>query len=522
MDSFNYNYYNQTETDAESGFRKCSLDTRKLLLACIVFGIVTTALLYDNWGSIMTFVVTLSAVVIGIAVLKKLEYELKPGFIFSVACVLLMALNIGISDDGVLVLFDYFGMFIMTLLGLVHQLNDDKMWTFRNYFICSNRLFGHSFAHIPDPVADISDRKTERNGKFKYVLIGLGISLIIVPIVLALLSSADAVFSDMTEDILNAVFSTDIIGILFLLLNAVFISYAVCKAVACQRKREEVVKKGSLEPMVAITIGIILTVIYLIFSFIQIVYVFIGNMELPEGYTYSSYVHQGFNQLVFVCILNLILVFMGRGLFRKNALLNGILTVISCCTLIMVASCAVRIKMYIDVYHMTVLRLLVIWALVIITIAIFGALIYIFREDFPLFRFLVAAVAVWFICLGFSRPEYCVAKYNLEKATTCSDVDYRYICGLGRDAAPAIYDAAVNHASEIYHYYPYDNKDDGFTGTDEYFCFQASAKRFFNYKSVNYGSMLDPEFEMPDGVRSYNVSLYRFRELADEFISGNY
>lgn len=511
-----------TEWQKPSAFRNSVLNTGKLLVACLVFSIVTTALLYDNWGSIMTFVVTCAAVGIGITVLKSLDYKLKPGFVFSVACVLLMALNIGISDAGGVALFDYFGMFMMTLIGLVHQTNQDKYWTFGNYFISANRLFGHSFAHMIDPIADISDRKKgERNGKLKYILIGLGIALAIVPVILVLLSSADAVFGNLTEDILDAVFSTDIIGILFVLLNAFFISYSVCKAVACQKKREEQVKTGSLEPTVAITIGIILSIIYLVFSFIQIAYVFIGNMTLPEGYTYAEYVHQGFNQLVFVCIINLILVFLGRGLFRRNKILNVILTVISGCTLIMVASCAVRIKMYIDVYHMTVLRLLVIWALVIITIAMIGALIYIFRVDFPLFRFCVAAVAVWFICLSFSRPEYCVAKYNLEKAKTCSNVDYEYICSLGRDAAPAIYDAVTNHASELQNFYP--NAENDNKNQIDYFCLQNAAKRYFNpgirYDRNMLGQPEEEPTELP-GIRDFNLSLYRYRKLATEYNAG--
>lgn len=493
---------NAENKNAENKNANCNINTGALLAASCIFGAIFTALMYDNWASIMTFVVMCVASGFGIVVLLKQGHSLKPGFIFADICVLLMSLNIGISDDGALVFFDYCGIFVMLLLGLVHQLNDDKAWKFSNYFKSANVFFGHCFVHMIDPIADIisnKEKKEEKSSKTKYVIIGLAIGFPIILIIVLLLASADAVFGELANDIFDSIFSPDLFGITFMVLNGLFISYAVCKAACCHKKRDEIVKDGSFEPIVAITIGVILSVIYLIFSIIQIAYVFIGNMKLPEGYTYAEYVHQGFEQLVVVCIINLILVFMGRGLFKRSKLLNGILMLISGCTLIMVASCAVRIKMYIDVYHMTVLRLLVIWALVIITIVIFGAMVYIFSDRFPLFRYCVAVTAIWFICLGFSRPEYCVAKYNMEKARTCSDVDYHYVCGsLGRDAAPAIYDAVTNHYDEII--------KNEVTG-ENWYNLTYWAKRYFHLESDS------DQYENP-GIREYNVSYYKYIELA--------
>lgn len=491
--------------DRNSGMK---FSTGILLAAAAIFGVVFTALLYDNFASLMTFVVMCCVAGFGIFVLKKQEQTIKPGFMFAVVCALLMGLNVGISDDGALAFFDYSGIMIIMLTGLVHQLNDDGKWTFSNYFKSGLLLFGRCFLHLADPVSDlisVKEEEADKGGKIKYVIIGLIIGLPIILIVVGLLASADAVFGELTKDILETVFSPDLFGIIFMALFGLFVSYAVSKAVCCHPKKTEEVKGGSFEPTVAVTIGVVLGLIYLIFSVIQIAYVFIGNMELPEGYTYSEYVHQGFEQLVGVCIINLLLVFMGRGLFRRSRVLNVVLTVISGCTLIMVASCAVRIRMYIDVYHMTVLRLLVIWALVIITIVMAGAIVYIYNDRFPLFRFCVAVSALWFISLGFSRPEYCVASYNLEKARTCDNVDYHYICSLGRDAAPAIYDAVINHSSEII---SFSRAEAGGNSLE------AWADRYFRNSP-------DTEYEEAgiSGIRNYNVAFCRYMELAEEYRS---
>jgi len=76
-------------------------------------------------------------------------------------------------------------------------------------------------------------------------------------------------------------------------------------------------------------------------------YLFIGNMQLPEGYTYSGYAREGFFQLLAVCILNLLLVLICLYLFRENIVLKLILTLISGCTYIMILSSALRMIMYI-------------------------------------------------------------------------------------------------------------------------------------------------------------------------------
>lgn len=57
--------------------------------------------------------------------------------------------------------------------------------------------------------------------------------------------------------------------------------------------------KACLEPVIGITVASILGFVYLMFSFIQIKYLFIGSVNgkilLPEGVTYSEYARSGFS-----------------------------------------------------------------------------------------------------------------------------------------------------------------------------------------------------------------------------------
>ena len=82
-----------------------------------------------------------------------------------------------------------------------------------------------------------------------------------------------------------------------------FCSYAVYAALAMKNVKEERTDHRTQEPVIAIIITAALCFVYLIFSVIQILYLFIGNMRLPEGYTYSSYAREGFFQLLTVLLV---------------------------------------------------------------------------------------------------------------------------------------------------------------------------------------------------------------------------
>jgi len=110
----------------------------------------------------------------------------------------------------------------------------------------------------------------------------------------------------------------------------------------------------------------------MIFSVIQIVFLFSGGMILPDGYTYAEYAHQGFFQLLFLCIFNLILVLCCMAVFEMNRWLKMILLIFSACTYVMIASSAYRMILYISNYHLTFLRILVLWFLALLVVLMAG------------------------------------------------------------------------------------------------------------------------------------------------------
>lgn len=231
----------------------------------------------------------------------------------------------------------------------------------------------------------------------------------------------------------------------------VFLAYCIM-AYLCKRTfSEEYRERKRTEAVLAITILAPVMVLYLVFCGIQIAFLFLGKMTL-DGYTYAEYARSGFFQLLVVCIINLVLVLAGHAYFKESKALKGMLTVVSVCTYIMIASSAYRMILYIQHYYLTFLRIFVLWALVVIFILLTGVIISIYQKAFPLFRYSMVVVTVCYLILSFSHPDFWIAKWNLANIRHFSETDfeeerdyyaagyndYRYLAGLSADAAPVL------------------------------------------------------------------------------------
>lgn len=238
-------------------------------------------------------------------------------------------------------------------------------------------------------------------------------------VILILLSSADVVFASLFDsmfDFLSYLLDrTNLSGIFFLFLFAFFASYCLMARLKVRDIKEEITDARTKDPVIAITFTTTISLVYLIFCLIQIVFLFAGKGTLPYGYTYAGYARQGFFQLVFVCLINLSLVLTCIKYFKAHPALKIILTFISGCTYIMIASSVYRMLLYISVYHLTFLRVFVLWALFVIFLLMSGVTIMIYRENFPYFRYAMITVTTLYLLFSFAHPDYWIAKYNISQ-----------------------------------------------------------------------------------------------------------
>ena len=422
-------------------------------IGSLIYAFFYTLFLYRNGSGITYPFFVGGTCLLFFLFLKRSGHTATKFSIFLTASLLLLGLSTCLTDSWVLHFFNKLGIFILFFYLMLHNFCADIEWGFGRYIGAFLSLAIESLCRIFYPFTDLihyqkehSPFKNKNRGTALHILYGILIALPLLIVILLLLGSADMVFYNLFMghliDLLDVVLSGDIIGILFLFLFAFFASYSIMSALREHTAEEMNHEKTAFNPITGITFTGLLSLVYLAFCMIQIIYLFAGLGTLPENYTYASYAREGFFQLVFVSIINLVLILVCVRIFAENMLLKGILTFISLCTYIMIASSAYRMVLYIQVYYLTFLRVFVLWALALIAVLMAGAIFSIYRKGFPLVKYCAIVTSILYLGFSFSQPDHYIASYNLDQGFSSASTDYSYLHQLSNDAAPVIFNKA--------------------------------------------------------------------------------
>lgn len=369
------------------------------------------------------------------------------------------------TDSGVLIFFNQTLIVLLAGVFILESYHDSLWWKLGTWGKALVHLLFGSISQFYRPFEDaywnrklfkrhkeVTPEVLERKKKIQYGMLGIGLSIPVLFVIVILLGSADVLFYELICDIWDTLFSWnlpefltdgDFIGILWMLVCSFIGIYAVLTYSSKRGYIENAVKTIAIEwdSFIAITFLSLITLVYFLFCGIQIFGLFLGWMELPEGYTYAGYARQGFFQLLFVCIFNICLVLFVSAFFRKNKWLQELLTVISLCTYIMVGSSAYRMILYICKYQLTFLRVFVLWALLMIGLLLIGVIIYIWKQEFGLFRFMLSTVVIGYLAFAIAHPDYWIASYNISQFEQGDNIDLWYLTrNLSADAALPLYE----------------------------------------------------------------------------------
>ena len=428
--------------------------------------------------------------------------------------ILLLGISVCRTDDTFLIVFDHFCILFLVCTGLLRYFDDLRNMGFIEYGLtvigkmaepvtCFDRFFSDYRQY------NKVHENAKKRAKFVYILIGVVVAIPLLFVMISLLSSADQIFGDAVETILGNIFlSWDAIWFLVFAFVALLFTYGIIVAAPFGSRHHRQRKEGTHEPIVAITAMGLLTLVYLLFSVIQILYLFTNNMSLPDDMTYAEYARQGFFQLMFVCVLNVILVLVCHAIFSKNTVLNIVLTIMSACTYVMIASSALRMTMYIKAYDLTYMRILVFAVLAVLTVILAGVIIRIYTDRFPLVQCSMFAIITVYIIVSFLRPAYLVARYNLENQNP-ENVDFRYVTSLGADGAEEVYQFIVDD------YYEYANYkyDDYYNKYNDY----KDIKGFSYSRMEWYFNGIRDTYKEKGAIRGFNFSRNKAEKYAVRF-----
>lgn len=290
--------------------------------ASAVYALFYTFCLYKNASGITyPFFVAGTLIYFGLCT-RRSGVPLKKDSTFTVVSMLLLGVSVFLTDNLSIQLITKTGLFLLTISLMLHQYLDDSKWNFSKFLLAIGQCLLETVACLGRPFSDGAAwrvkavQEGKKDGKGRYVALGILVAVPLTLLILALLVSADAVFRDLFVRVFRHINILSILCILCMLAFGFLGSYCFIAMLNSRVIKEECKENRNQEPVLAITFTSVLAALYLVFSMIQIVYLFMGQMKLPEGYTYSSYARQGFFQLLAVCLINLAIVLVCLGLFQ--------------------------------------------------------------------------------------------------------------------------------------------------------------------------------------------------------------
>lgn len=369
---------------------------------------------------------------------KSLSITISAESIFYFIAAVLISFGNCLTDNGFFLFFNHVGSFLLFSIACIKLFYNDKKWDFGKYTAILFSYWIQVLKAIPVPFQDLSEHRKNSSKKMSsttlYIIIGIVVGIPILFITTLLLASADQVFSDMLEHIFNfdsiSKWLTENLPEHIVLLPCSFIVYTlllylVISALCKGNLKEEIKEPASFGTPIAVTIFVMIDIVYVIFSGIQFLVLFAG-VPIAQ-FEYAEYAREGFFELLFVALINFFLVLFCNKHFAKNTALKAVMTITCLCTFIMIASSAYRMQMYIHAYHLTFLRLFVLWFLLLLFFFMVGSTVSIYKESWNSFRYCLFVLTCFYTVFALSNADGFIARYNVaqyEKALTEGTTGY--------------------------------------------------------------------------------------------------
>lgn len=473
----------------------------------LLYGIMFSYFCYQNVNGIGFLGQVILTIILSRLFIKKLNPQIcftKAALPYEIG-ILLLGISTIRTDSGFLIFFNWIGIMLLFFAEMMNCFCKNEDWTFwtygKNIVIMGFRSLGCSY-HI------FERRKTNNDGlenvdnlkKKKMavsIILGSLSAMLLLAVVLPLLASSDVVFKELLSGIFHVPQEINFGSILTVCIMAALgtlIFYGVFYAFynrPCKMEKEKNLLRLSAVSGMAFTA--ILAFVYILYCMVQVIFLFLkSGGGLPSGVTYSEYAREGFWQLLFVGIINFILVLVCMSLFEIHKILQGILTVICGCTFIMTASAMYRMFLYVKEYHMTFLRVLVLWFLVLLILLMAGVVVNIYRARFPLFQYVMAVGMMMYILLSFLRPDYISVSYNIEHMDKIKYEDTSYM----------MYNSSYDAASALS---KIDLNDIEYTDSYEKMCLEEQFKQYFQNACEEIKN---------SSLRQFNFSTWEAAKLA--------
>lgn len=395
--------------------------------------------------------ITLSHCVLTLAFLfaahakKRLEIKRNYGGVFMLAASALISCCYGIFANDSLRLMNFPVLLLTTLCAMFSLTGVDPFpaLSARGLTLCLKHVIPSCFRHFLLPPRAVKYAATGKNRQFfRHILIGLLTGLPIILLALFLLSSADAVFDSVVLKSLRSVGHLDF-GFVLRALLTVFVSLCLFSLIySSVDKPFEVTERKSLkvESVTLVTVLLMLGTVYAVFAYIQFSYLFFGAQSKIQSSGYAEYARSGFFQLVALAVLTLCLIIPFLSLCRGSKTVRALCSVISALTGVIDYSAFFRMRLYIQAYGMSILRLITLWGMLMILCALIACIVKCCKPDVRICPVLTAIALCTWIALNISNVDRVVTAYQVRAYNNgeITQLDIPYFASLSPDVLPEL------------------------------------------------------------------------------------
>lgn len=357
--------------------------------------------------------------------------------------------------------------FLMGVFALTYLSGQWTRYAIFDYIFGYLRLFGSMIVRPLGFVAEnrrvqLSTSTTEkRTTPIWPVLRGIVIALPVIAIFASLLASADLIFAQRLESLVELFNIENLPEYIFRLVYILLFAYILAGTYlhAAQKSDEPVEDKSFIPQFLGFTeSGIVLgsvVALFLTFVVIQFQYFFGGQVNINlEGYTFSEYARKGFGELVAVAFFSLLML-LGLGAItrRETESQRRIFSVLGIVlvglVVVMLISAYQRLVLYEEAYGFSRLRtythVFMIWLGLLLITVVFLEMTR--RERMAALAMVMASLG-FVISLNLLNVDAFIVRQNLQReiraandkvfANGRADLDAQYFLDLSDDAIPVL------------------------------------------------------------------------------------
>jgi hypothetical protein len=288
------------------------------------------------------------------------------------------------------------------------------------------------------------------------VIRGIIIAVPIIAIFASLLASADVIFGQRLESLINWFNIKNLPELIFRFIYILVIGYGLAGVIihASTESKDEKLAASPIPPFLgyveaAIVLGSVVA-LFASFVVVQFQYFFGGSTNIHiDGYTYAEYARRGFGELVTVAFFALVMLLTLSSITKRETetqrqVFSGLGVALVLLLLVMLVSAFKRLGLYEEAYGFSRLRtythVFLIWIglLLIVTIAL-----EILRKD-NLFTFAMLIASFGFaISLPILNVDAFIVNQNIRREANIqpgdsTELDAQYFTNLSDDAVPAL------------------------------------------------------------------------------------